>query len=264
MDLTHYQLNMSRSILLEICANSVTSAIAAQQGGAGRVELCENLFIGGTTPSFGAILQARKEIEIPIYVLIRPRGGDFLYSDIEHDIMLADAKFCLEAGCNGIVAGILNSDGSVDKKRCKPFVELAKQYNAGATFHRAFDMCNDQFKALEDIIELGFERILTSGDKSTAIEGVRRIAELNKIAAGRIFVMPGSGVNEHNVADIIEFSGVTEIHSSAKIKVQSQMKYKNDHIIMTDSFEDEYSVDFTSAERVKNIMKNAIENIRMC
>ncbi len=128
------ELKMSRSVLLEICANSVTSAIAAQEGGAMRVELCENLNEGGTTPSYGAILQARKLLNIKLYVLIRPRGGDFLYTDLEYEIMLADAKFCLEAGCDGIVTGILNADGTVDKKRSSTFIQLAKQYKWALPF----------------------------------------------------------------------------------------------------------------------------------
>ena len=143
-------------VLLEVCANSVSSALAAQEGGAVRVELCENLNEGGTTPSYAAIARARELLKIKLYVLIRPRCGDFLYTDLEYEIMLADAKHCLEAGCDGIVTGILNADGSIDKARSKPFADMAKLFNAGATFHRAFDMCNDQFKALDEIVEMGF------------------------------------------------------------------------------------------------------------
>lgn len=250
---------MNRSVLLEICANSVTSAIAAQQGGAARVELCENLREGGTTPSYGTVLQARKLINIKMYVLIRPRPGDFLYTGSEFEIMLADARSCLDAGCDGIVTGILNADGTVDKERSSAFISLAKQYGAGTTFHRAFDRCNDQFIAMEEIIEMGFDRILTSGNKSTAIEGARRIAELNKAAAGRIQIMPGGGINEINVGDLVEFTHVTEVHSSARIRVPSQMIYKNDHIIMS-NMDDEYSMEVTDVERVKCILKNAIGN----
>jgi copper homeostasis protein len=250
---------MNRSVLLEICANSVTSALAAQDGGAACVELCENLHEGGTTPSYGAILQARKLLHIKLYVLIRPRGGDFLYTDLEFNIMTEDAKRCLEAGCDGIVTGILNPDGTVDKERCALLVQMAKQFGAGATFHRAFDTCNDQFKALEDIIGLGFERILTSGEKSTAMEGSRRIAELIQKAADRIIIMPGSGINEHNVADLVHFTGATEVHSSARTRVASKMNYKNDHMIMGNNYGDEYSNEVTGVERVKKILKNANE-----
>ena len=245
---------MNQKILLEICSNSVTSALAAQEGGAIRVELCENLHEGGTTPSYGDILLARQLLHIKLYVLIRPRGGDFLYNDLEFNIMVADVKHCLEVGCDGIVIGILNADGTVDKDRCTQLVQLAKQHGAAATFHRAFDRCNDQFRAMEDIIDIGFERILTSGERTTAIEGSRRIVELIEKAAGRIIIMPGSGVNENNVADLVHFTGATEVHSSARVRVQSKMTYKNDHIIMRNSYGDEYSNDVTDAGRVRTIL----------
>lgn len=248
---------MSRSIILEVCANSVTSALAAQDGQAGRVELCENLDQGGTTPSYGAILLARKLLHIKLYVLIRPRGGDFFYTDLEFEVMKTDAEFCLEAGCDGIVIGILNADGTVDKERCTALFNIAKQYGAGVTFHRAFDECNDQFKALEDIIDMGFERILTSGGKSTAMEGSGRINRLIQKAAGRIIIMPGSGINENNVADLVHFTGAIEIHSSAKTGVKSKMTYKNEPIAMGNDYSDGYNIDVTDVDRVKNILKNA-------
>src|SRR5476649_627859 len=146
---------MKHPVLLEVCANSVTSALAAQDGGALRVELCENLYEGGTTPSYGQILIARKLLNIKLYVLIRPRSGDFLYSDIEFDVMKADVQLCADCGCDGIVIGMLNPDGSVDKERCAKLMTIAKQRGLGVTFHRAFDMASDMFQALEDIIELG-------------------------------------------------------------------------------------------------------------
>lgn len=250
---------MSRSILLEVCANSVTSALAAQEGGAVRIELCENLYEGGTTPSHGEILLARKLLHIKLYVLIRPRGGDFLYTGLEYEIMSADIRYCIEAGCDGIVIGMLNADGTIDKKRCSDLVQIAKQWGVGVTFHRAFDMCIDIDQALEDIIEIGCERILTSGGKSTAMEGATIIANLIKKAAGRIIIMPGSGINENNVTDLVHFTGATEIHSSAKVRVPSKMIYKNDRIIMTNNYGDEFSNEFTDTERVKQILKLANE-----
>jgi copper homeostasis protein len=244
-------------ILLEVCANSVTSALAAQDGGAVRAELCENLYEGGTTPSHGEIVLARKLLHIKLYALIRPRGGDFLYTDLEYDIMTADVKYSIDAGCDGIVMGILNADGSVDKKRCGKVVQMARNWGLGVTFHRAFDMCADMYQALEDIIELGCERILTSGGKTTAIEGSHVIADLIKQAAGRITVMPGSGINENNVADLVQFTAATEIHASARMRMQSKMNYKNDHIIMGDNYGDEYIYEMTDTDRVKNILKLA-------
>lgn len=244
-------------VSLEVCANSVTSALAAQDGGAVRVELCENLLEGGTTPSYGEILMARKLLHIKLYVLIRPRGGDFLYTDLEFNIMMADIRYCIEAGCDGIVIGILNPDGTIDKKRCTEMINLARQWGLGVTFHRAFDMCADLFEGMEEIIDMGCERILTSGGKSTAMEGASNIARLLSKAAGRIQLMPGSGVNENNVADLVRFTGVTEVHSSARIHVSSKMEYKNDHIVMGDSVGDEYAVDVTGVDRVRSIIEMA-------
>ncbi len=244
-------------VTLEVCANSVTSALAAQLGGASRVELCENLHEGGTTPSYGDILLAREQLHLKLYVLIRPRGGDFLYTDLEYKIMTKDIKHCIDAGCDGIVTGILNADGSIDKKRCAELLQMAKQAGLGVTFHRAFDLCNDQFRALEDIIELGFERILTSGGKTTAMEGSRRIAELINKANGRVIIMPGSGINENNVMDLVHYTDVSEVHSSARKRVKSKMTYHNDHIIMNNQYGDEYSNEVTDADMVKAILRNA-------
>jgi copper homeostasis protein len=245
---------MSHVISLEVCANSITSAIAAQDGGAVRVELCDNLSEGGTTPSAGQILTARKLLKIKLYVLIRPRSGDFLYSDVEFEAMLSDVRLCADAGCDGIVTGILKADGIVDKQRNKQLVAIAKKAGLELTFHRAFDMCADQYAAMEDIIELGFERILTSGGKSTAMEGASTIAHLVEKAAGRIIIMPGSGIDEHNVADLVHFTGVKEIHASARTVVSSLMTYKNDHIIMGGTPHDEYSFDVTDVNRVRALI----------
>lgn len=248
---------VSKKIHLEVCANSVASALAAQEGGAYRVELCDNLENGGTTPSFGQVLQARKLLNIKLYVLIRPRSGDFLYSDLEYEIMKADVRGCIEAGCDGVVIGILNADGSVDKERCKELASMAKAKGLGVTFHRAFDMTPDLKQALEDVIALGCERILTSGGRTTAMEGASHIAHLVEQAAGRISIMPGSGVDEHNVADLVHFTKVTEIHSSARRNVKSKMQFVNDHIIMGSTVGVEYSFDQSDAERVKKIIKLA-------
>ena len=248
---------MSNPVSLEVCANSLASALAAQEGGAVRVELCENLKEGGTTPSAGQILLARKLLHIKLYVLIRPREGDFLYNDLEYQIMLADIRYCIEAGCDGVVIGMLNADGTIDKVRCLEMVRLAKQWGLGVTFHRAFDMCADQLQALEDIIEIGCERILTSGGKSTAMEGATAINHLVEQAAGRISIMPGSGVSEANVTDLVHFTGVTEVHSSARGRVKSKMQYQNDHIVMSTVPGDEYSIDVTDTSRVIELIRLA-------
>lgn len=244
-------------VTLEVCANSVGSAVAAQEGGAVRVELCENLHEGGTTPSYGQILLARKLLHIQLYVLIRPRPGDFLYNDTEFEIMKADVQHCRESGCDGIVIGILNADGSIDKTRCAELIALAHSKGLGVTFHRAFDMCADMEQALEHIIDLGCERILTSGGKSTAIEGSPMIAHLISKAAGRISIMPGAGINQHNVVDLVHYTGAKEIHSSARSKIKSQMAWRNDHIIMGDGDMDEFSFDVSDAEKVRAIIQLA-------
>ena len=251
-------MNPERSpVILEVCANSVTSAIAAQDGGAARVELCENLAEGGTTPSYGQLILARKHLHIKLYVLIRPRRGDFLYTDLEFEVMQADIRACIEAGCDGVVIGMLKADGSIDKERCTELVRLARQWGLGVTFHRAFDMCADQYQALEDIIEMGCERILTSGGKSTAMEGATTLTHLIEKAAGKIIIMPGSGITENNVADLVHFTNVTEVHSSARISVPGKMEYQNDHILLSNGMKDEYGIDVTGVDVVKSIIAAA-------
>ena len=244
-------------INLEVCANSLTSALAAQEGGAIRVELCDNLNEGGTTPSYGQIKMARKLLNIKLYVLIRPREGDFLYSDIEFQIIKADVQYCIDSGCDGVVIGILNADGTIDKPRCAELVQMAKKSGLGVTFHRAFDMCNDMDQALEDIIEIGCERILTSGGKSTAPEGANVIAHLIEKAAGRIIIMPGSGVSESTVADLVHITKATEIHSSARSTVKSKMQYHNDHLSLSANNQDELSIMVTDVRKVKDIIRVA-------
>jgi len=250
---------MGDRILLEVCANSVTSALAAQDGGATRVELCENLYEGGTTPSYGQILTARNLLHIKIYVLIRPRGGDTLYTDLEFNIMTADVRHCIEAGCDGIVIGMLKPDGTVDKERCSLLVDMAKQHGLGVTFHRAFDLSANLNQSLEDIIEIGCDRILTSGGRTTAMEGAGIIARLINQAAGRISIMPGCGISEANAADLVHFTGATEIHASARRRFDSPMIFRNNHIVMGQNYGDEYNLDMTDAERVRQIIRNANE-----
>ena len=216
---------MNKTYQLEICANSVTSALAAQDGGADRVELCQNLDLGGTTPSLGQVWLARAGLTIGTHVLIRPRGGDFLYSALEFQEMKADIAFCKEIKCDGVVIGLLLADGRVDTVRTAELVELARPMQV--TFHRAFDRCKDPVGALESIIDIGCDRLLTSGLKNTAWEGTETITKLIKQANGRIDVMPGAGINEQNIARIAESTGATSFHSSAKIPMESDMDYRD-------------------------------------
>jgi copper homeostasis protein len=214
---------------IEVCIDSVQSAINAQEAGAARVELCDNLFEGGTTPSAGTIATARQQISIGLQVIIRPRGGDFLYSDLEMEIMKHDIQTAKQLGADGVVIGILTAPGRVDKVRCAALIELARPMNI--TFHRAFDMTRDPLEALEDIISLGCERLLTSGQQKTAIEGQELITELHKKAAGQIIIMPGGGVDEFNINQLAA-TGVRECHVSVRKTVSSGMDYRNQQVFM--------------------------------
>ncbi|HLX90550.1 MAG TPA: copper homeostasis protein CutC [Puia sp.] len=222
--------------ILEICCFNLESALIAQRAGAGRVELCADAAVGGTTQSLGTIRAARNKLHIALYPIIRPRGGDFLYDDEEFTIMLADVMLCKEIGCDGVVIGMLTPHAMVDKKHCAKLVEMA--YPLGVTFHRAFDWTSDPHQALEDIIEIGCERILTSGQRPTAAEGIDLIAELIRQADSRITIMPGSGVRAANISQLAEKTGAVEFHSSARIYRHSAMNHMNarmqeslDHVV---------------------------------
>lgn len=202
---------------LEICAGSLCSALAAQRGGADRVELCDNLFEGGTTPSYGMIKTCRSLLKIPFFPIIRPCGGGFVYSDEEFDVMRQDVISCLELGCEGIVFGILREDGSIDTKRCSELVELSGGMQL--TFHRAFDHCSNLEDGLENIIEMGFHRVLTSGGADFAHNAIPELAKLVKQAKSRISIMPGSGITVDNLLRIAKETGALEFHTTAKRKI---------------------------------------------
>jgi copper homeostasis protein len=211
------------SYIIEIATSDFETTKAAVEGGADRVELCANLGEGGTTPSYGTIYQCREAFDVLLYPIIRPRGGDFLYADDEYEIILHDVKLCKQLGCDGIVIGLLNPDGTLDIKRTAALIEIA--YPMGVTFHRAFDRCADPFEALEQLIQAGCERILTSGQRPSVVEGVELISELNKRADHRIIIMPGSGVRKENIKMLAEKTGCIEFHSSLRSKVNSKMKF---------------------------------------
>ena len=208
---------------LEICAFNLRSALIAQKAGADRIEFCADPAAGGTTPSYANIMAARTHLSIPLYPIIRPRTGDFLYTKEEYEIMLEDILQCRKLGCDGVVVGMLRADGSIDKERCSKIVELA--YPMGVTFHRAFDWCSNPFEALEDIIEIGCERILTSGQQPTAAQGASFINDLVRQSENRILIMPGSGVRAANIRELAEKTGAVEFHSSARTQVQGQMEF---------------------------------------
>lgn len=210
--------------LLEIAAASIGSAVAAQEGGADRIELCANLREGGTTPSFGTLVEARARLRIPIHVLIRPRGGDFLYDEAETAVMLRDIAACAQAGADGVVIGALDADGDVDAALCRRLMDAAGPLDV--TFHRAFDAARDRESALEAIIAIGCKRVLTSGGAPSAPQGADALAQLVRRAAGRIAIMAGGGVNADNVRELVARSGVSECHGSAGGERRSGMRLR--------------------------------------
>ncbi len=241
---------------IEIVVYNIESALKAQEGGADRIELCDNPGEGGTTPSFGTIESVRQNVNLDVFVMIRPRGGDFHYSNYEFHCMRRDIDQCQKLSADGVVFGILNDDGTLDKKRCKELVDRARPMKV--TCHRAFDMTSDPFQTLEDCIEVGFDRILTSGHQTTAAKGTSLIAELVKKADGRIAIMPGSGVNEEAVEKIVSEAGVSEIHFSAVAFRESAMKYRNIAIAGMGSDEgSEFKYRTVDTERVRTIRKLA-------
>lgn len=237
--------------LLEVCANSFRSAQAAQDGGAYRVELCDNLPEGGTTPSYGQILQCKKHLTLKIYPIIRPRGGDFLYTDEEFEIMKHDVQMCKDLGCDGVVFGILNADGTLDIARNQMLIDLAKPMPSA--MHRAFDMTPNLAQSLEICIELGFERILTSGAESSALKGAETLATLVQKAQNRISIMPGAGIKPSNIAEIKQITKANEFHASAKDSVKSKMEYRNPNLSMGTT-DDEFVYELTQEEMVKQII----------
>lgn len=213
---------------VEIVVYNIESAMKAQEGGADRIELCENPGEGGTTPSYGTIELVRQNLTIDVFVMIRPRGGDFHYSNYEFHGMKRDISQCQKLSVDGLVFGILTPDGRIDVKRCKELIDKARPLKV--TCHRAFDMTRDPFEALEDCIAAGFDRILTAGQQAQAVKGAALIGELIKRANGRIKIMPGSGVNETTVEEIVSKSGATEIHFSAAAFRESAMQFRNQQI----------------------------------
>jgi copper homeostasis protein len=239
---------------LEICCYSLQSCINAQKGGANRIELCNGLFEGGTTPSIGLIKLAVAAVDIPIYPIIRPRGGDFVYSETELRVMEEDIQQAKTAGARGVVIGILNTDGTVNISETKRLVELAKPL--GVTFHRAFDMTSDPMQALEDIIQTGCERILTSGQQNYATDATTLLSKLVKAANGRIEIMAGSGVGVEN-AELLIKTGLHAIHLSAKTASASPMQFRNEAVSMASAINPSeyvrYEADLETIEKVRAI-----------
>ena len=251
------------SVKVEICLDSVESAVASQAGGANRVELCDNLVEGGTTPSFGMVKLVRELIDIDVMAMIRPRGGDFLYTDHELAVMEQDLIAFREIDIEGVVFGLLNPDGTVDREKTACLVEKAKSGSRPkwVTFHRAFDMARDPFEALDTLIELGVDRILTSGQAASAAAGANLIRELQAKAGERMIIMPAVGIDASNVAQLVNQTQVTEVHIGSSVKewVHSSMTFQNHLVHMSD---DESISEFdrlqASAEKVASLV-NALK-----
>ena len=250
---------MKNGLTFEICLDSAESCAMAQEGGADRVELCSALMEGGLTPSFGMIVEARKILNSTrLFVIIRPRGGDFCYSDSEFKAMASDVIMAKESGADGVVIGILKPDGSVDTERASQLAELARPLPV--TFHRAFDMARDPFEAMEAIITIGCKRILTSGQEPSCLEGAELLAELVRRAGDRIIIMPGGGLRERNIKKIRDITGAVEYHFAAFEAIESLMTHRNDRVFMGGELRPpEYSRNLTSASRVAAFIERATE-----
>lgn len=210
---------------IEIATTDFITTEAAVKGGADRIELCSAISEGGITPSFGFIKQCREKFSLPLFPIIRPRSGDFLYTDEEFEIFTKDVLLCKQLNCDGVVVGFLKKDGSIDKKRTELIVKLA--YPMEVTFHRAFDRCKEPFKALEEIIDAGCQRILTSGQQPKAVDGLELIKQLIEAADDRIIIMPGSGINPDNIKTIAEKTGAVEFHGALRNTVKSKMEFSH-------------------------------------
>lgn len=237
------------SNILEIAVFNVQSALAAQDAGAGRIELCENPHDGGTTPSYGTLKTVAEKISIPVFPIIRPRGGDFLYTDAEFEVMKKDLLLCKQLGFQGAVLGLLHFDGTIDTKRTQQLVDLA--YPLEITFHRAFDRAKDPLESLEKIIATGCSRILTSGQKPNVGDAPELIRQLIQQADDRIIILPGSGVRSSNLRSIME-TGAEEFHSSARKEMPSLMQFTVDSMSETLA---NISVDTEEIRKMKNILQ---------
>ena len=242
---------------MEVCVDSVESAVNAVKGGASRLELCGSLAEGGTTPSLGLLRVVKQEVNVPVFVMIRSRGGDFAYSEQEFEVMKEDLRLFREDGnADGFVFGVLKPDGQVDKKRCYELIELARPQPV--TFHRAFDMTRDPLAALEAIIGLKMERILTSGQDTTAMEGLPLIKELVEKSRGRIMIVPGGGITERNLDRVLVGSGCMEFHCSARTSVDSVMSYCNPHVSMGAKYgASEHTVKVADVDRAQTLLSIA-------
>ncbi len=242
---------MTKQVLIEVCVDSVASAVAAECGGAQRVELCSNLLEGGVTPSIGLMEVVRSQISIGLHPIIRPRAGDFCYSDKEFEIMCRDVEMAKAAGADGLVLGILDPAGDIDIRRTRQLILLARPLSV--TFHRAFDMSANLLRSLEDVCATGADRLLTSGGEQTCLQGVETVAQMVKLARNRITIMAGGGIGVDNAAQIIERTAVTEIHVGLGSPVKSSMVYRNPRVSLGKSYGREYGHTQVLEENVRKL-----------
>lgn len=239
---------------IEVCSYNYQSALNAMQAGVHRIELCDNMYEGGTTPSYGLITLLRETLDIDINVMIRPRGGDFFYDDFEFEVMKHDIEMCKQLRANGVVFGILKQDGSIDVERTSELRDIAGQMSV--TFHRAFDMSADLSSSLDNLISTGIDRVLTSGGFNTALEGRDVIKELVTKSNGNIIIMPGSGINFENISYLKEFTGANEFHLSAKMPVESKMQFRKHNTKMNSLKEiPEFEIMISDIELIKKAIQ---------
>lgn len=240
---------------LEICIDSVASYRAAYEGGAKRVELCDNLVEGGTTPSLGMIEHIVEDGRLGVMMMIRPRGGDFLYSEDEFEVMKRNIRSAHTLGVQGVVWGILMKDGRIDKERSKELVDISRPLDI--TFHRAFDMTVEPMRAIDDLLELGIDRVLTSGQRADAYAGRSLIKTLQAHVGDNMTILPGGGINEENIEALVRETGVKECHVSARTTVRSSMTYINPHIYMGGEDQPEDLMLVADAKRVETMRLSA-------
>lgn len=244
-------------MLLEVCIDSVDSAIAAQRGGGQRVELCSGLTEGGLTPSLGQIEAVVEAVEIDVMVILRPRGGDFMYSPHEQDVLLKDLSYISKSGIKGIVFGALLADGSIDTELTQRIRDKAGELDF--TFHRAFDMCLDPIRGIEDLLKIGIPRLLTSGLAESAMEGKETIKTLVNRVGGEMKIMAGGGLTPQNVGSLVEFTGVKEIHATCRKSIRSGMKFSREGVYMGIKGNDEYQLKIADSHIVERMLMQVME-----
>ena len=248
-------MSVSSKILVEIAVHTIESALAAEKGGADRVEVFSNPLEGGVTPSEGLMAVIREKLTRDIHIMIRPRGGDFLYSDMEFEAMGRDIEVARGVGANGVVFGLVHKDGTVDMKRIRQLVEAARPLSV--TFHRAFDACRDPETALEELVECGVDRVLTSGGEANAVLGSNLISQLVRIAGHRTKIVAAGGVNSTNVRQIVEQTGVSEVHAGLRSTVSGPMRFQNRKIRLGHGAAGEYERIVVREEDVRKLVVQA-------